>query len=116
MAHFNLLIFRPFDFDLLGQVNSKLELHYSTKQGKQLGSIKLHRVARTCAIKNLKLLAVNGNVIFNKKEDQIMNILNSTVGQTIMLRVMPMSLYHHLMRRQDHESAKKMMQLSPRIL
>ncbi|KAF5400698.1 hypothetical protein PHET_05643 [Paragonimus heterotremus] len=102
---------RPYDFDIEGTVNSQGELAYRTKQGKELGSVKLQKVIQKGHLKHLQIVAVNGKTMLGCIEQDFLSAFQNATG-TIQLRVIPRILTNHLLKRQNKAELRNRMQLS----
>ncbi|KAF7257821.1 PDZ/DHR/GLGF domain protein [Paragonimus skrjabini miyazakii] len=102
---------RPYDFDIDGTVNSQGELAYRTKQGKELGSVKLQKVLQKGHLKHLQIIAVNGKTMLGCIEQDFLSAFQNATG-TIQLRVIPRILTNHLLKRQNKAELRNRMQLS----
>ncbi|TGZ59653.1 hypothetical protein CRM22_008946 [Opisthorchis felineus] len=92
------VIFRPYDFVILGEINMKGELMYSTYSGKVLGKVMLDKVCMKGHIKHLQLLEVNGIRVLCRKPAEILQAFKNS-APSLCLRVMPRIFARYLLKR-----------------
>ncbi|KAG5449135.1 Syntenin-1 [Clonorchis sinensis] len=105
------VIFRPYDFVLLGELTRKCELLYSTYSGKLLGKVMLDKVCMKGHIKHLQLLEVSGNRVLYKKPEEILQAFKVSAS-SLCLRVMPRIFAKYLLKGQDKEILAKKLHFS----